>query len=217
MRVGDFVRARCTQLGMTLSELAERAQLTRMHLHRLVNGRVHDPGIRTLHALADAMRLPPVSVYRLFMADARYVSTELKHASRTHPGDVVMFAGDITVPDYSVVMPGEQFTKTWAIQNVGQTPWPERLLVRQDQELLVARRSPMGTLVPVMETHLGSLGRHLVVPATPPSQVIELSMTFVAPRENCTVASIWRIEDGHGQPVYPDSFFLQVMVTVLGG
>lgn len=217
MQVGDFVRARSEQLGMSLSELAVRARLTRTHLHRLLKGQVHDPGIRTLHSLADALRLPPVSIYRLFLPEARHVSQDLKHHGRHRPGDAVMFVGDITIADYAVVLPQERFTKTWAIQNVGVLDWPERTLVCQSQELVVAKRSAMGELIPVLDTCLRSQARSLTVPATPAGQVVELSMVFDAPRENCTVASVWRIENADGQAVYPDTFFLQVVVTVLGG
>lgn len=218
MQASDFFRTRCVQLGISLTELSGRAGLTRMHLHRLMTGQVNDPGIRTLQRLALALRLPPISVYRLFTTEVSSNNEySQRHANKWNSEDAVMFAGDITIPDYSVVLPGERFTKTWAIQNVGTTTWPERLLVRQDQELLVAKRMDMGQLVPVMDTHLASLGRALVVPPTPPAQVIELSMEFVAPRENCTVASIWRLEDEQGRAVYRDAFFLQVMVTVVGG
>jgi hypothetical protein len=64
---------------------------------------------------------------------------------------------------------------------------------------------------------LHSLGREIDVPDTPPGHGLELSIDFMAPRENCSVASLWRFVDRNGEPVYRNSCFLQVIVTVLGG
>lgn len=127
-----------------------------------------------------------------------------------------MFAADVTVPDHSVVPPGERFTKTWAVQNAGQLPWPERRLVRLDEEIVIARRLKNGGFEPLLDSHLSSLGRTLAVPAAPPGQVLELSVDFQAPLENCTVASVWRFEDVQGVPCYRAHCFLQVVVSVMG-
>ncbi|MCK8225357.1 hypothetical protein LW974_17840, partial [Erwinia amylovora] len=92
------------------------------------------PGILTLQRVAKALRLPASALYRLYaVADpAPQRHARMSYVSLHDVRDVLMLAADVTVPDHTVVMPGERFTKTWAIQNVGQVPWPERQLVRID-------------------------------------------------------------------------------------
>lgn len=37
--------------------------------------------------------------------------------------DDATFSGDITIPDYTVMAPGESFTKTWRLRNTGESSW----------------------------------------------------------------------------------------------
>lgn len=219
-----LVVQRTRQMGITLSDVAERAGITRAYLHRLTHGNTLNPGIRTLQSIARALQIPPSAVYRAF-TDA--VSLERSPTIRYEglpPGqggagadDAMMFVSDVTIPDHSVVLPGERFTKTWAIQNVGEIAWKNRQLCRADDELVVSMRNPMGELQPLLESHLASLGRSIPIPDTEPGQMVELSVEFAAPTENCSVASIWRITDELGQPCFSPRCFLQVIVTVVGG
>ncbi len=219
-----LIRQRSRQLGLTQTEIAARAGFTRAYLHRLGTGGVPNPGIRTLQKLAAALQLPANAVYRVFSApeQARFresiqylgLPVELGGAG---PEDALIFVADVTVPDHSLMLPGERFNKTWAVQNAGTVPWLHRQLVRADEELVVARRDAHGQLHAVLESHLDSLGRVVAVPPTMPGQVVELSVEFAAPTENCSVASVWRMEDELGRPCFDDRFFLQVIVTVVGG
>jgi hypothetical protein len=45
-------------------------------------------------------------------------------------GDKSRFIRDVTIPDGSILQPGERFEKVWEIQNVGSTPWRDRSLRR---------------------------------------------------------------------------------------
>lgn len=214
----DFVRRRCRFLGVSQTELALRADLTRAYLHRLVTGGVPNPGVLTLQRLALALQVSPTALLRLFVGTPQGGGTaQVCHVSPHDPRDAMAFVADVTVPDHSVVLPGERFTKIWAIQNVGDVAWPARQLARQDEALVVARRERSGALTPLLEAHLSSLERVLNLPPVPAGQVLELSVDFVAPQENCTVASIWRLQTPDGQPCYQDRAFVQVIVTVVGG
>lgn len=214
----DWVRHRARQLGMTQTELAECTGMTRAYLHRLCTGGVPNPGVLTLQRLAQALQLPTTALVRLWADDhASTMGRQARHVATRDPRDVLVFVGDVTVPDHAVVLPGERFTKTWAVQNAGSVAWPARRLVRQDSTLVVAQRERNGALTPLLDAHLRSLEQVLEVPVTPPGAVRELSVDFAAPLENCSVASVWRFEDLDGEPVYKNSCFLQVIVTVLGG
>jgi Ig-like domain from next to BRCA1 gene len=174
--------------------------------------------VLTLQRLALALHLSPTALLRLFVGTPQGGgAAQVCHVSPHDARDAMAFLADVTVPDHSVMLPGERFTKIWAIQNVGDIAWPARHLVRQDEALVVARREHSGALTPLLDAHLGSLGRVLSLPPVPVGQVLELCVDFVAPQDSCTVASIWRLETPSGQPCYPDRAFVQVIVTVVGG
>ena len=213
-----FVSRRSRFLGLSQTELAARAEMTRAYLHRLITGGVPNPGVLTLQRLALALQVSPTALLRLFVGTPQSSgSVQVRHDSPHDLRDAMAFLADVTVPDHSVVLPGERFTKIWAIQNVGEVAWPARQLVRQDEALVVARRERSGVLTPLLDAHLNSLERVLSVPPVPVGQVQELRVDFVAPQESCTVASIWRLQSLEGQACYLDNAFVQVIVTVVAG
>jgi transcriptional regulator with XRE-family HTH domain len=229
-----FVRRRSAQLGLPLTDLAAKAGLTRAYLHALLAGKTRNPGVLTLANLAQALQIPSISLYRLFeqvgevsqgagfdtagddARSAEHWQQRQRHTAIADANDVLMFTADVTIPDHSMVLPAERFTKTWAVQNAGRSHWRGRRLQRIDQELVVAIREGM-SLTPILDSHLHSLGREIDVPDTPAGHGVELSIDFMAPRENCSVASLWRFVDMGGQPIYKPSCFLQVIVQVIGG
>lgn len=214
----DFVSRRSRLLGLSQTVLAQRAGLTRAYLHRLLSGGVPNPGVLTLQRLALALQVSSTALVRLFVDSPQSQQAALvRYASAVDPRDAMAFVADVTVPDHSVVMPGERFTKVWAIQNVGDLPWPPRKFVRVDESLVVARRERSGTLTPLLDAHLNSLERVLQVPPVFPGQVQDLAVDFAAPQSNGTAASIWRLESQDGKACYEDRAFLQVIVTVVAG
>lgn len=203
---------------MSLQELVRAAGISRSHLYKIFDGSISDPSVRTLARLAAALHLPAPVLFSYFTdVDPRLGRPKASRArGLLHPGDQVVFLADVTVPDHSVVMPGEAFRKTWALQNAGQVPWEGRRLMRVEEDLFVARLV-QGRLEPLRDAHLTSFGREIPVPHTEPGASCELTMDFRATAETGSVASIWRMVDARGQPCFPPQFFLQVVVTVVGG
>ncbi|MDP2221670.1 MAG: NBR1-Ig-like domain-containing protein [Hydrogenophaga sp.] len=215
--LGNFVRCRSQQLGTSLSDIAERAGITRAYLHRLLLGNTPNPGVLTIQRLATALNLPAITLFRLYAEDAcPSRSTAKRHEGLNDPDDGLVFVADVTVPDHALMAPGEQFTKTWAIQNVGSRPWLHRRLIRVDSELVIARRTPQGSLSPLLETHLSSLGNLIDVPPTQPGQIVELSVDMRAPEGSCTVTSLWQMVDADGQPCFSYQCYLYTVITVVG-
>lgn len=222
----QIIAKRCAQLGINQTQLAERAGLTRAYLFRLCSGHTANPGILTLQRLATALELPAPVVYRAFEPSVRSAAPAMEHeglpesAGGCGQADVWRFLADVTIPDHSVVLPGERFIKTWAVQNVGTVPWSGRSLLRVDEELAVYPRHPLSSarapwLPAIQDIHLASLGTRIEIPPTQPGEVVELSVEFAAPSEACSVASIWRPANAHGQALYGPRCFLQAVVTVL--
>ena len=53
------------------------------------------------------------------------ISTNTPVATATSNCNVSQFITDVTIPDGSVLKPGEDFTKQWAIRNTGNCTWDE--------------------------------------------------------------------------------------------
>lgn len=136
--------------------------------------------------------------------------------SDTDPRDAIAFCADVNLPDHSPVLPGERFTKTWLVQNVGQRFWRGRDLVCVTDQYVIGRYAPDGRARPLLHSHLRSAQPWVRLTDTPPGGMCEVSMDFVAPQENCSVISLWRIRNAQGAFCYDERFFLQAIVTVLG-
>lgn len=210
------------ELGKSMTAIAREASLSRAHLYALAEGRAQDPSVRTLARLSRALDVSPLLLFRYYadVSGAPQSAPTLAPTNRARglddPRDVAVFNADVTMPDQGMVLPGEVFEKVWEIQNLGSRPWRGRRLARVDGEYVLARRDAAGRLRDaVMDVHLASLQREIAVPDTLPGQPVRLRLSFAAPRESCTVASIWRLEHSDGRPCYGPEFVLHVVVTVM--
>jgi transcriptional regulator with XRE-family HTH domain len=213
---------RSRDLGKTMTAIAKEAGLSRTYLYGLASGETQDPSVRTLVKLAKALQVSPLLLFRYYadLAGAPPSGPALLPTNRAlgldDPDDIAAFNADVTTPDHAVVMPGEAFRKVWELQNVGTKPWGGRRLVRVDGEYVMARRvAGTASLEVILDAHLASLYREVTIPDTMPAQPVHIGVDFAAPRESCTVASIWRIEDAQGNPCYGPAFIFHVVVTVM--
>ncbi|HEE4992857.1 TPA: helix-turn-helix domain-containing protein [Klebsiella pneumoniae] len=217
-----LIARRGRELGKSMTAIAKEAGLSRTYLYGLAGGASQDPSVRTLVKLAKAIQVSPLLLFRYYadLGGAPSAGAPLAPTNRAvglrDRGDIAVFNADVTTPDHAIVLPGEAFHKIWEIQNVGRKPWHGRRLVRVDGEYVIARREPGKTdLQVVLNAHLTSLYQEVAIPDTLPGQPVRISIEFAAPKESCTVASIWRIEDSEGNPCYGPSFILHVVVTVM--
>jgi DNA-binding SARP family transcriptional activator len=127
-------------------------------------------------------------------------STASQHSAEPLvPGDNDRFIADVTIPDGTTVHTGQQFTKTWEIQNTGTMPWHNRFLQRQgllDGPGLCASVAR----VPVQETQ--------------PGQDVRISVTFTAPKLPGSCYVDWKIVDANGHLTFPHKAGLYVTVNV---
>ena len=109
------------------------------------------------------------------------------------------FVGDVTIPDGTIVTPGEHFTKTWAVQNAGQVPWINRRLIRIGLS--------DGPTVP-------QTPRWVPIPDTQPSETVEISVEVEAPKVEGSSFVMWKMADSRNALCFPDKYpyglFLQI-------
>jgi hypothetical protein len=104
---------------------------------------------------------------------------------------------DVNYPDNTAVAPGESFTKTWLIKNIGSCSWGEgyRMVFSYGERM-------SGEAVPLEA-------------AIAPGQEVEVSVTFTAPDLAGTYFSSWTMQNALGIPFLGNdnrSLYVQIVV-----
>lgn len=107
--------------------------------------------------------------------------------------NVLSFLEDVTIPDGTVVQPGESLDKRWKVENSGTCNWDHRYRLK-----LVSGPS------------LGAAPEQALYPARSGSQV-EIRIVFTAPTEPGTYRCAWQAYDPQGNP-FGDQFFIDFVV-----
>jgi hypothetical protein len=96
-------------------------------------------------------------------------------------GDLANWVMDVTIPDHTVVAPGQTFVKTWRIQNDGTSTWTT------DYDLVFIDGQQMGT---VTETPLTT--------TVSPGQQVDISVSLTAPTANGAYTGYWKMRNTAG-------------------
>lgn len=210
----EYVQTRAKKLGFSTTALCKQASISRQTLWTLGHATGRMPELETLVKLATALRVHPSELMHHAMLGFR--PRPVKSPAQIARPDKSAFVADVTMPDGSMVMPGQRFTKTWAIQNVGQAPWKGRFLRCMDDDLVVMRRMPDGSLAPTRVTEaLVPAVREVVVDDTLPGDTVQISVDFSAPVIDGTFFSYWKSAFADGTLCYPESVGLSVRVRVV--
>jgi hypothetical protein len=97
------------------------------------------------------------------------------------PCDRVDFVTDVTIPDNSIISPGNTFTKTWRLKNSGSCSWTT------NYKLVYASSNQMG----------GAAATSLPGNVNP-GQTIDLSVTMTAPTTTGTHQGYWMLQNASG-------------------
>lgn len=115
--------------------------------------------------------------------------------------DKAAFGGDVTIPDYTQIEAGKSFTKTWRIQNSGESTWT------LDYSLVFKEGDQMG----------GPDSIALVADVSP-GDLIDISLELTAPDDPGTYAGFWMLQNADGEPFGADEdteFTLFVIIRVV--
>jgi hypothetical protein len=91
------------------------------------------------------------------------------------------FVADVTIPDGTYEDPGEAFVKTWRLKNVGTCTW-----------------STSGGLVFFSGAQMGSTSTVFFPRSVSPGQMVDLSVTLVAPQNAGTYQGFWMLKSASG-------------------
>ncbi|MFO7584209.1 MAG: NBR1-Ig-like domain-containing protein [Anaerolineales bacterium] len=113
------------------------------------------------------------------------------------------FITDVTIPDGAVMQPGQTFTKTWRLRNVGTCTWTGGYQLIFDQGEIMSG--------PVSQPFAGDV---------PPGHEVDLSVALKAPDNPGTYRGYWRIRNAAGvlMPILNGhqgvSFFVEIRVVL---
>ena len=108
------------------------------------------------------------------------------------------FVDDITIPDDTVVSPGEVIEKVWLVQNSGSCNWDADYTLRNTDG------PPMGATTIQALYPLRSGGE------------IEITITFIAPPDEGRHVSRWQAHDPEGAPFGQEIFVMILVDPTLG-
>jgi hypothetical protein len=114
------------------------------------------------------------------------------------PGDATAFVGH-EIPNGFLMSPGQVFTETWRIRNVGTVPWHGRHLERQG---------------PLTGPGLITSERYVPVPDTEPGEVAAITAVLKAQGYDGTAIAYFKMVDAEGFLCFPDAHQLGLDVIV---
>jgi hypothetical protein len=115
--------------------------------------------------------------------------------------DEATFGGDVTIPDYSQIEAGEEFTKTWRLQNSGESTWTT------DYSLVFKEGDQMGGPESVS-----------LLDEVPPGELVDISVDLIAPDNPGTYTGFWVLHDADREPFGVDEdseFTVFVIIRVV--
>ena len=107
--------------------------------------------------------------------------------------DNLVFLEDVTIPDGTVVLPGEEIDKRWLVQNAGSCNWDDRYRVN-----LVGGAS------------LNATSAQALFPARSGTDV-EIQIIFTAPDEPGIYRSAWQAFN-QNEVAFGDEFYIEIVV-----
>lgn len=208
----EYIKQRATEKGLTMTELAKRAGLSRQGLYALLDGVSGQIKIATVLGLAAGLEVHPVDLFRRllpYLDFPKFSTTDAKYRF-----DASGFVQDVTIPDYTIVAVDSVFTKVWEIQNIGHVNWLGRKLVcmdRKDDQFIIPQCVADTNLV----RGLLPAQRVINIPDTLIGDKVRLSVEFTAPSYPCSLVSYWKMADACGETCFPATAGLWCLVKVI--
>lgn len=202
-----YIRNRTNELGISLTELCRRAKISRQTLYTLHQVPNKLPALQTVVSLADVLQVHPLRLWQLIFDE---LPTKPQVKQKRQRGDSSAFVQE-TIPDGTMVLYGERFTKIWQLQNMGRVAWEGRYLQCMGEDIVVYTRT--GEMLKIAE-NLQPHAKRIPVPTTPPGAVVRLAVQFVAPTSPGTFLSYWKSVYEDGTLCFPKAQGLSVKVRV---
>lgn len=149
----------------------------------------------TLSAPPTATNTPPPLVAITTVAPPTLVPpTRVIPATSTSTCDISQFVTDVTIPDGTVVLPGQAFTKTWRFKNVGTCSWTPSYAV-----VFSSGNSMNGPATQALSGNVNT------------GQTVDISINLTAPSTPGDYTGYWKLRNASG--VLFSQFYVQIKVA----
>ena len=106
---------------------------------------------------------------------------------------ILTYVDDVTVPDGTIFVPGDEIVKTWAVRNDGNCAWNDKYSLRYIDGSAMEADSRQ------------------TLPALEPGEEGEVTVIFIAPQYAGSYYSGWQAYDAQGEP-FGDDIFIEIYV-----
>jgi hypothetical protein len=139
---------------------------------------------------------PTATLFRLATPSSAPSPTAAVRPATATPAcqDGLRFLADITVPDGTIVSPGEAIDKQWQVENSGTCNWNERYRLRR-----------------ISGPPLDAPDEQALYPARSGTQAV-ISVLLVAPPDPGTYRSAWQAYSPQGDP-FGDPIYVEILVS----
>jgi len=193
--------------GLSVQELAQRVGKDRRTISSAEDGR-DIPSEAIVHRIEAVLATEGllISRYEALLAEKRRsrfnrdagLLESSPHAARD---DASIFLHE-TIPDGTLMRPGERFVKEWTIQNTGKVIWQDRYLTR------IGISAGSGLI---------TTPARILIEVTPPGAEVTIAVPCVAQFVEGTSLAVFKMTDERGRLFFPGRYSagLQVQVTVI--
>ncbi len=108
--------------------------------------------------------------------------------------DNLIYVADVTVPDGTIMSPGQDFVKTWRVRNTGACPWGAGYVLAY-----------AGYTIPMSGQFIA------MTEVIQPGQEVEVSVQFTAPSQAGEYLSAWTMRNPQGV-TFPQVVFVKIIV-----
>lgn len=115
-------------------------------------------------------------------------------ANTNNACDNAVYVSDVTIPDGTVLVPGQSFTKTWRFQNTGTCAW-----------------STSYSIIYVSGDAMSGAATALSA-ATSSGSTLDVSIAIVAPGTTGTYTGYWKLQNASGA-TFGESVFVKIVVS----
>ena len=137
--------------------------------------------------------IPPTLVATVVNPPTVNPITPMPTAVDVNCNSYLSYVDDVTVPDGSIFVPGDEIVKTWSVRNDGDCTWNEKYSLRYIDGSAMEADSRQ------------------VLPALEPGEEGEVTVIFTAPQNAGSYYSSWQAYDPQGNP-FGDDIYIEIYV-----
>jgi hypothetical protein len=122
------------------------------------------------------------------------ITPSITSTATIEPYDKAQFIKDVTIPDNTKLAPGESFTKTWRLKNIGNTTWTSSYSLAFDSG----------------DSMSAPASKQLTPGSVAPGETVDVSVNLVAPNPTGEYKGNWKLRNASN--VIFGSIYVQIVV-----